>query len=116
MQSLWLAAMDTRIECCVVSGYFYGYKEALLINDNCACNYVPHLWENVDIDDIGALVSPRPILVETGNQIDTVREAMRLYGCEDRLCYDIFDGEHMWHGEKAYKGLLKYVPPILEDE
>lgn len=25
MQSLWLAAMDSRIESCVVSGYFYGY-------------------------------------------------------------------------------------------
>lgn len=131
MQSLWLGAMDARIECCVVSGYFYGYKEALLINDNCACNYVPHLWENVDIGDIGALVAPRPVLVETGNQdplngrsglknvidqIATVRKAMRLYGCEDRLFHDIFDGEHMWHGEKAYDWLLKYVPPILEDE
>ena len=50
-----------------VSGYLYGFKESLLDkHENCSCNYVPHLYEYVDMCDIAALIAPRPLLVETG--------------------------------------------------
>lgn len=131
MQSLWLAAMDTRIECCVISGYFYGYLQSLLINYNCLCNYVPNLWRTADIGDIGALICPRPVLIETGDQddlngkdgldnvlpqVETVRRAMALFGAEDYLYHDIFEGEHLWHGEKAYPWLISHVPPKMEEK
>lgn len=131
MQSLWLAAMDTRIECCVVSGYFYGYLQSLLINQNCLCNYVPGLWKTADIGDIGALICPRPLLIETGDQddlngkdgldnvrpqVETVRRAMALFDCEDRLYHDIFAGGHRWHGEKAYPWLMAHTPPRMEEK
>lgn len=131
MQSLWLGALDTRMACCVVSGYFYGYLEALLINDNCDCNYVPGLWTVADIGDIGALIAPRPLLIETGDkdslngrsglanvttQVATVRRAMELLGRPENLYHDIFDGEHRWNGECAYGWMLKYMPPSLEEK
>ena len=37
---------------------------------NCSCNYVPHLFEHVDMGDVGALIAPRPLLVETGTHDD----------------------------------------------
>ncbi|HEY3418002.1 MAG TPA: alpha/beta hydrolase family protein, partial [Armatimonadota bacterium] len=44
LQTLWFTALDDRVDCAVVSGYFYGYLESLLEqNANCSCNYVPHL-------------------------------------------------------------------------
>ena len=62
LQTLWASALDERIRCAIVSGYLYGYKESLLDqHGNCSCNYVPHLYEHVDMGDIGALIAPRPL-------------------------------------------------------
>lgn len=69
LQSLWLAALDDRIMFATVSGYFYGYRDSLLeMNQNCCCNYVPGLWEHVDMGDIGALIAPRALVIESGMQ------------------------------------------------
>ena len=117
LQTLWLCAMDDRPVCAVVSGYFYGYKDALLGMSHCACNYVPHLWENVDMGDLGALIAPRPLLVETGDsdplngsrgmsnvteQVDITREAYRLFSAEKSLIHHVFEGGHYWNAEKTY--------------
>ena len=119
LQTLWASALDTRIRCAVISGYLYGYKESLLdapFHTNCSCNYVPHLYEYVDMGDIAALISPRPLLVETGTkdplngagglanvrpQIRTMRKAYRLLDAKRMLKHDIFEGEHRWHGVNA---------------
>jgi len=114
LQTLWSTALDDRIKCAVISGYLYGYKESLLDqHGNCSCNYVPHLYEHADMGDIGALIAPRPLVVETGNrdslngasgldnvlpQVEIMRSAYRLLGKEDLLVHDIFDGEHRWNG------------------
>lgn len=114
LQSLWLAAMDERIRCAVVSGYFYGVKDALLrLSDNCACNYVPNLWKHVDMGDLGALVAPRPLLIESGTedelngargivnvteQVEIARGAYALLDAGDRLQHFVFAGGHYWHG------------------
>ena len=59
--------LPLMIKAAVVSGYFYGYRESLLVkHQNCSCNYVPHLYETADMGDLGALIAPRPLLVETG--------------------------------------------------
>lgn len=116
-QTLWATALDERIACAVVSGYFYGYKQALLdLYENCTCNYVPHLYEYVDMGDIGALIAPRRLLIETGTedelngadalgnvtpQVHVVRRAYELFGAGASLEHDVFEGGHRWHGEKA---------------
>ena len=62
MQTLRLAALDDRVKMAAVSGYLYGYRDALLtLNSNCSCNYVPHLWEYLDMGDIASLIAPRPL-------------------------------------------------------
>jgi dienelactone hydrolase len=125
LQTLWLATMDDRIKCAIVSGYFYGYRDSLLkLSENCGCNYLPHLWEYVDMGDLGAMIAPRPLLIETGakdplnggrglmnvlEQVDTTRKAYQLLGVEDQLWHDIFDGEHCWHGEKTGAFIDQYL-------
>jgi hypothetical protein len=117
LQTLWAAALDTRIRCAVVSGYLYGYRESLLDqHGNCPCNYVPHLYEYVDMGDIAALIAPRPLLVETGDkdglngasglgnvrpQVDIARRAYSLLGASDMVTHDIFHGGHRWNGVAA---------------
>lgn len=119
LQTLWATALDdrSRIKAAVVSGYFYGYKESLLEkHSNCSCNYVPRLYEHIDMGDLGALCAPRPLLIETGDkdplngrsglknvtpQVKIARAAYRLLGAEKNLVHDVFPGEHRWHGKVA---------------
>lgn len=124
MQTLWTAALDDRVKQCVISGYLYGYRDALLIlNGNCNCNYVPHLWEHLDMGDIASLIAPRPLavqscredhlngprgLVNVTEQLEIVRSAYALYG-EDRYPYhDVREGGHCWHEE-----ILDEALPLL---
>lgn len=125
MQTLWAAAMDDRIRQVVISGYLYGYKDSLLIlNGNCSCNYVPHLWEHYDMGDIASLIAPRPLLIQSCRedhlngprglqnvleQLETVRAAYRLYGREDWLVHDIREGDHCWHEEPLTEVLPRFL-------
>ncbi len=126
-QTLWLTALDDRVQAAAVSGYFYGYHDALLLlSDNCSCNYVPHLWETVDMGDIGALAAPRPLLIETGDQdplngagglenvraqLAVTRRAYRLFGAEERLFHSVNHGVHRWYGTDAYDFICKALAP-----
>lgn len=125
LQTLWATALDERIRCAVISGYLYGYKESLLdAHTNCSCNYIPHLYEYVDMGDIAALIAPRPLLVETGSkdplngasglenvysQMKIIRTAYRLLGAESRLAHDVFEGDHRWHGVQAIPWMKQYL-------
>jgi hypothetical protein len=100
-----------------VSGYFYGYKDSLLrMNQNCSCNYVPGLWQTADLGDIGALLAPRPLFIETGShdplngergivnvteQLAITQQAYELLGVRDHVAHTVFDGEHRWDGIDA---------------
>lgn len=118
LQTLMLAACDTRIKKSVISGYFYGVKEALLLQPgNCACNFSYKLWYNFDMGDIACLIYPRPFLVETGDidplngssgventisQIETARRAYAAGGMENRIVHRIYHGPHKWYGTDAH--------------
>ena len=125
LQTLWVSAFEPRITCSVISGYLYGYKESLLdLHANCSCNYVPHLYEHVDIGDVAALIAPRPVLIETGDedplngasgldnvipQVDTIRRAYRVLNAEDMVYHDIFSGGHRWNGIEAIPWMKRFV-------
>ena len=125
LQTLWASALDTRIVCAVISGCLYGYKESLLdLHGNCACNYVPHLYEYADMGDIAALIAPRPVLIETGtqdplngtsgvknviSQVTIMRKAYRLLGAADAIKHDVFEGPHRWHGVEALPWLRHHL-------
>lgn len=115
MQTLFLAACDERIQKAVISGYFYGVKESLLLMpENCACNFSHGLWNHFDMGDIACLIYPRAFLVETGDrdalngrsgvdnvksQIAIAQAAYALGGKQDRVEHHIYPGEHKWYGE-----------------
>ena len=125
LQTLWFSALDDRVKCAVISGYFYGFKDSLLkLGNNCSCNYVPGLWEAADVGDIAALIAPRPLLIETGSrdslngerglvnvaeQLAITQQAYDLLGAPQALAHDVFDGEHMWHGEQAVPWLVRWL-------
>lgn len=121
MQTLWLSALDERICMAVISGYLYGYRDALLsLNRNCSCNYVPHLWEHLDMGDIASLIVPRPLLVQScrddrlngprgivnaEEQVEIIRHAYQLFDASGLMIHEICEGGHQWHGGKMKEHL-----------
>lgn len=121
LQTLWLAALEDRVKCSVVSGYFYGCEDALLELTNCGCNYVPRFWEYADMGDLGALLAPRPLLIENGKedhlngkrglinvqeQFKITEEAYKLLNSEDKLYQYVGEAGHYWYAGKI-KDFLK---------
>ncbi|MCM1175282.1 MAG: alpha/beta hydrolase family protein [Blautia sp.] len=111
--AMWLAAMDDRIGRAAVSGYVHGYYDSILDTHLCPCNYAPNLWLMGDISDICSLIAPRPLYIENGihdvenglkgidgpkEQVERIRNAYRLFGKEELLIHEVFDGGHMWYG------------------
>lgn len=128
LQTLNLAALDTRVKAAVVSGYFYGVRESLQVdNANCACNIVPGLWEDFDMGDIGALIAPRGLFIETGDadplngasglenvapQVRVCRKVFRALGAASQLQHDVFAGGHRWCGTQAIAWLQAQLRAI----
>lgn len=117
LQALWLSSLDDRITCSVVSGYFYGFKDTILNTHLCGCNFVPRLWEYIELGDLAALIAPRPLLIESGTedklngsrgiinvieQVEITKKAYVLNNKKDNLYHHIFKGHHKWNGEKTY--------------
>ena len=118
LQTLYLAAVDTRIKCACTSGYFYGILESLLEqNNNCACNYTPNLWQHFDMCDIAGLIAPRAFIVEAGlqdglngrsgidnvkSQYDITKAKYDVAGAGDKIMLSLFDVGHKWVGIDVY--------------
>ena len=124
LQTLYFSAIDQRIGFAAVSGYFYGFKRSLLELLNCSCNYVPHMWEYFDVGEIGALIAPRSMVIETGDMdhlngktgldnvipyVNQVKAVYSLYGREDDFRHDIFHGPHKWNGKVSLPMLDRYM-------
>ena len=119
MQTMWLAALDERIKLAGISGYMYGYKDSLMeLNGNCNCNYVPHLWEHLDMGDIASLIAPRRIMIQSCKddklngkrgmanvyeQVDIIRNAYRLFDKEELVVHDVCEGPHHFHDSMLEK-------------
>lgn len=121
LQVLYASALDERIKASFISGYFYGFKDSLLeLNGNCSCNYVPSLYLYFDMGDLGAMIAPRPLVVQSARgdhlagkrgivnvlePMDEVKAAYGLLGSEDKIFHHIVDGPH--HFEK--ENLLEVI-------
>lgn len=116
MQCLWLAALDDRIKKAIISGYMYGVKDSFLeMNQNCSCNYIPHMWESYDYGDIGALIAPGKLVIQSCKdderngargvvnaveQVNIIKDAYTLVGEGDNVMHDICEGGHKWCKER----------------
>ncbi len=127
MQALYTAAIDERVKQVIISGYFYGFKDSLLLlNGNCNCNYVPHLWEHFDMGDLGAMIAPRPMAIQSceedhlngprglenvREQISITKKGYQLHDREKYIYHDVREGQHCWHEE-----VLDIVLPLFEED
>jgi len=121
LATTFAAAVDTRITTAVISGYFCTWKWSIMAMRHCECNYIPGILDYAEMADIGALIAPRPLLIEAGTQdpifpiagvrdaYDKLAQVYEMLGVPDRLDIDIFEGGHRWSGVKATDWLVKWL-------
>ena len=120
--TLFTAALDTRVAACVVSGYFSSWAASHKMPWNmCGSQILTGMLGRLEHEDLGALVAPRSMLVESGTEDDlfpvtvateSVRRVRLVYeehGVGDRLTHDVFAGGHEWHGVEALPFLDRWL-------
>ena len=120
--TLFLAAWDDRVAAAVVSGYFSSWAESHKMPWNmCGSQVLPGMLGRLEHVDLGALVAPRPLLIESGTDDDLFPAAVARQECErlravyeslgapGRLEHDVFEGGHQWHGVAAYPFLEAWL-------
>lgn len=66
--SYYAAAFDERIKLCVPSCSFCSYKRSIMDYFHCSCNFIPRAYEWFEMQDLSALIAPRPLTVVTGKE------------------------------------------------
>jgi dienelactone hydrolase len=107
--TLFTAAWDDRVAAAVVSGFFSSWAEAHKVPWNmCGSQVLPGMLGQLEHVDLGALVAPRPLLVQTGTEdlifplaaarasVAQLEAVYRHLGAEGRLAHDVFEGDHEW--------------------
>lgn len=111
--ALWLAVMEDKINKAIISGFFHSFKDTLIYQNRCGCNFIPNQWKYVDMGDILALAAPKEIYLETGRN-DNLNGVRGVDGIYEQLeianrCYKLFnkeidikicDGAHKWYGSQ----------------
>jgi dienelactone hydrolase len=126
-RALYLAALDDRVAAAVVSGFLTTFKSYALDRTICGAQYIPGLLRWAELPDVGALIAPRPLLIEAGLHDEhfqiaasreahrTLERAYRLLGAAGALWRDEFDAGHRWSGRLAYTFMDRYLKKEHED-
>jgi dienelactone hydrolase len=121
--AMFLSAWDTRVRATVVSGYFSSWKAAHRVPYNlCGSQVLFGMLGTLEHVDIGALIAPRALLVESGTddplfpvddaraavaELASVYHAMRAPG--GVLEHHVFDGGHRWDGTTVVEFLERWL-------
>ena len=115
------AAIEKRIRAAVVSGYFNTFRDSIMSIPHCMDNYAPGILKYAETYDIAGLIAPRLFFCESGTKdsifpveatklaFDKVKGIYRVFGEEDKLDMEIFEGEHSFHGVKAFPFLKRWL-------
>jgi len=111
--ALFHAALDERVRTVVVQGFLSTFRNALTKRVHDICQYVPGLGVELEIEEVTALVAPRPMLFVTGrkDKVFPWLEATRAY-FSIRKSYELLDaprsvllhrhsGDHDWYSPAA---------------
>jgi dienelactone hydrolase len=121
MMTLFGAALEPRIKACLVSGYYNYFRDCIFSLAHCIDNYVPGLLALAEMPDVSGLIAPRPMFVESGTldpifPIDATRKAFadaqdiwRVWGAEDRLGLEVFEGDHYFSGKQGFPFLKRHL-------
>ncbi|MBN1580107.1 MAG: acetylxylan esterase [Anaerolineae bacterium] len=114
MHTFFSTCVDERIRACVISGYYNTFRDSILAMSHCTCNFVPGLHRFGEMYDLVGLIAPRPLLVESGSydcifpieatkaSVARARAVYGVFGAQDQVETDYFQGRHAISGQRAY--------------
>jgi len=117
--TLYSAALDERIAASIPSCAFCTYRDSLQAVDHCACNFIPDMCTEIEMDDLAGLCAPRPQLIISGDSdpifpLSGVHEAFErlrgIYaaaGAADKLHLHVGNGGHRYYAEPVAEFLEK---------
>ncbi len=121
MMTLFGAALEPRIKACLVSGYYNYFRDCIFSIAHCIDNYVPGLLSLAEMPDVAGLIAPRAMFVESGTRdpifpveatrgaFERAREIWKVFGAEERLGLEIFEGEHSFSGRDGFPFLKRHL-------
>jgi hypothetical protein len=116
--TMYVAALDPRLRAACSSGWLTTI--ANMKNGHCPCWNFPGLEQHFDFADVFACVTPRPLVLEIGEQerapggfpveiargaFQEIQTAYRIFGAEANTVLDVHPGGHVFHGEQFWKPL-----------
>jgi hypothetical protein len=119
--TLFSAAVDDRIQACLVSGYFNLFRACIIPIGHCVDNYIPGLLRYAEMSDVASLIAPRAFFSESGTQdtifpIKATREAFsrlqrvyELLGITDKCGLHVFNDQHVFNGKKGIPFLERWL-------
>lgn len=117
--SLFSAALDTRIKASMVSCYLNTFRDSIMAMSHCIDNYIPGVLNWAEMHDIAGLIAPRHLFAESGlrdkifpiepanSSFEKVTRIYEVFGANDRLGREVFDGPHEFHGVKGLPFMAK---------
>jgi len=116
--ALLLAAVDPTVSAALVATYFCTFEASLCSIRHCPCNIIPGLLPELEMADIAALIAPRPLILEAGEQdhifpIAATRAAFaRLEGVWEEHGATppelvVTDGGHAFRAERSLDALVE---------
>lgn len=122
--TLYTAALEKRIKCAVVSGYFNTYEDSILAMHHCDCNYIPGIRKYAEMSDVASMIAPRALLIEAGTKdeifpieatktaYEKLKNSYRILHVEDHLDIDIQEGGHRFYGVKAFDWMDRWLKKV----
>jgi len=117
--SMYLAAFDDRVRCAVCSGCLNCFRERSLKLTSCGAQFFPGMLRWGDVEDVFALIAPRPLMIMSGAQdpllpgeyVDrmkpVIERAYRALDARENLIFHDHDGAHVLLQQPALDWLRK---------
>ncbi|MEO8077974.1 MAG: alpha/beta hydrolase family protein [Acidobacteriota bacterium] len=114
-------ALEPRLRAAMVSGYMNTFRDSVGSLSHCIDNYVPGILNWAEMYDIGGLMAPRPLFVESGEKdeifpikaslesVGKLREIYGVFGAADRIEQEVFPDEHSFWGKRGVPFLVRHL-------
>ncbi len=122
--SYYAAAYDSRIGLSMPSCAVCPYRESIAKMNHCSCNYIPGALRYFDMQDIAALIAPRPLVMINGiiDEIFLINGVMRGYrtiseiyekaGAPDRCSLITVERGHFWNVDVVWPEMRRQMQSL----
>jgi hypothetical protein len=109
--TLFSAALEPRIRAAMVSGYLNTVRDSIGSLAHCVDNYVPGILNWAEMYDVGGLIAPRPLFVESGEKDNIFPVAASIESFKNvREMYGVFQAaEHSFWGKRGIPFMVKHL-------